>query len=151
MPKGLNGEDVDFETTWKTLETAFRQIHTQDASELSYEELYRFAYRLVLKKQGEKLYEKVRDFERSWLDTDTRPAILSLIPTGLARVLHDHASAPTASTTGERRMEGERFLKGMQEKWDTHVQCMNMLSDVLMYMVRSGRRLVEDMHIANME
>ncbi|KXS94254.1 hypothetical protein AC579_7331 [Pseudocercospora musae] len=37
---GLNGTDVDFEVTWQILEKAFTEIHTKNASVLSFEELY---------------------------------------------------------------------------------------------------------------
>ncbi|KAK3076578.1 Cullin-3, partial [Teratosphaeriaceae sp. CCFEE 6253] len=57
--QGLNGADVDFHTTWAILETAFGEIHTKNASALSFEELYRYAYKIVLKKKGEELYNRV--------------------------------------------------------------------------------------------
>ena len=53
--QGLNGADVDFEVTWQTLEKAFTEIHTKNASVLSFEELYRAAYKIVLKKKGQDL------------------------------------------------------------------------------------------------
>ncbi|KAI6888625.1 hypothetical protein KC318_g15023, partial [Hortaea werneckii] len=46
--KGLNGADVDFDQTWNVLEGAFKEIHTKNASALSFEELYRNAYKIVL-------------------------------------------------------------------------------------------------------
>ena len=51
--QGLVGDDIDFENTWATIASAFTEIHTKNASKLSYEELYRHAYRVVLKKKGE--------------------------------------------------------------------------------------------------
>ncbi|KAI7401043.1 hypothetical protein KC328_g3298, partial [Hortaea werneckii] len=37
--QGLNGADVDFDQTWNVLEGAFKEIHTKNASALSFEEL----------------------------------------------------------------------------------------------------------------
>jgi len=34
--RGLHGDEVDFENTWATIEAAFREIHTKNASKLSY-------------------------------------------------------------------------------------------------------------------
>ncbi|KAG9628415.1 hypothetical protein KCU64_g17878, partial [Aureobasidium melanogenum] len=62
--RGVAGaNDVDFEETWATLSHAFGEIHTKNASALSFEQLYRAAYKIVLKKKGDELYKKVADFE----------------------------------------------------------------------------------------
>jgi hypothetical protein len=42
--------------TWNALKHAISEIHHQNASALSFEELYRNAYNLVLHKHGELLY-----------------------------------------------------------------------------------------------
>ena len=43
--------DEDFANrTWQTLHDAIREIHRQNASGLSFEELYRNAYNMVLHK-----------------------------------------------------------------------------------------------------
>ena len=46
--------------TWAVLRDAICQINRRDASGLSFEELYRNAYNLVLHKHGELLYDGVR-------------------------------------------------------------------------------------------
>lgn len=130
--KGLHGDEVDFEKTWATIEAAFREIHTKNASKLSYEELYRHAYRIVLKKKGEQLYNKVHDFERGWLASEVRASIQQLLSPNL---LADAQGAGSTSPT-ERRVAGEKFLKGLKQSWGDHQVCMSMLADVLMYMVR---------------
>ena len=61
LRKGLHGDDLDFEERWKILSAAFRQIHTQNASTVSYEELYRHAYRIVLKKRGDEPIHCIED------------------------------------------------------------------------------------------
>lgn len=131
--QGLNGDDVDFESTWKTLASSFREIHTKNASKLSYEELYRHAYRIVLKKKGEVLYKRVTDFEREWLSQEVCARIQGLLSSSLV----SNSEAGLAGTTNnERRVAGEKFLKGLRQAWQDHQLCMNMLADVLMYMDR---------------
>ncbi|KAH7091278.1 Cullin [Paraphoma chrysanthemicola] len=130
--QGLHGDEVDFENTWATIEAAFREIHTKNASKLSYEELYRHAYRIVLKKKGELLYNRVIDFERSWLAVEVRASIQQLLSPNL---LADAQGAGVTSPT-ERRVAGEKFLKGLKQAWGDHQVCMSMLADVLMYMDR---------------
>ena len=52
--QGLGNSDaVDFDSMWDVLASSLREIHTKNASKLSFEELYRNAYKLVLKKRGE--------------------------------------------------------------------------------------------------
>ena len=51
-----SGEPLDqseASRTWECLKEAIRQIHSHNASSLSFEELYRNAYNLVLHKYGE--------------------------------------------------------------------------------------------------
>ncbi|KAK0850686.1 hypothetical protein LTR03_004427 [Friedmanniomyces endolithicus] len=98
----------DFHTTWGILETAFREIHTKNASALSFEELYRNAYKIVLKKKGEELYNRVAHFEEQWLGTNVRSGIVKTLSAPL--MLTDGAGR-TLATTNERREAGEKFLK----------------------------------------
>lgn len=130
--RGLHGDEVDFENIWVTIEAAFREIHTKNASRLSYEELYRHAYRIVLKKKGEQLYKNVHDFEKRWLSSEVRGDIQQLLSPNL---LADTQTA-AGTTSNERRVSGEKFLKGLKQAWGDHQICMSMLADVLMYMDR---------------
>ena len=132
--KGLGDNDaVDFETTWTLLSSSLREIHTKNASKLSFEALYRHAYKLVLKKKGETLYARVKDFEEDWLTNTVRPRILIEISPSL--VGSDGVSS--TATANEKRAAGERLLKALKQAWDDHNLCMNMTTDVLMYMVSS--------------
>ena len=45
---------------WNIIKDAIKKIYEQKASQLSYEELYRTAYNMVLHKHGEMLYENVK-------------------------------------------------------------------------------------------
>ena len=130
--QGLASADVDFDTTWGILERAFQEIHTKNASALSFEELYRNAYKIVLKKRGDELYAKVADFENRWLGDHVRQKIVGLLTPGLISL---DTTPHTLESTAERRTSGETFLKALKIAWDDHQVCMGMLTDVLMYMV----------------
>jgi len=130
--QGLNGADVDFESTWQVLEGAFREIHTKNASALSFEELYRNAYKIVLKKKGEDLYNKVAHFEAQWLGESVRGEIVKTLSPPLMLI---DGSGRTLATSPERRDAGEKFLRQLKQSWEDHQVCMGMLTDVLMYMV----------------
>ncbi|KAL9041627.1 MAG: hypothetical protein Q9214_004043, partial [Letrouitia sp. 1 TL-2023] len=125
----VTSEAVDFEREWKSLSLSLREIHTKNASTLSFEELYRTAYKLVLKKKGEDLYNKVQDFEQHWLSDTIRPRILEQLPLNLS----DHQVGNNL-TSNERRLAGEKLLRSLKQAWEDHNLCMNMTTDVLMYM-----------------
>jgi hypothetical protein len=105
---------------------------------LSYEELYRFAYRIVLKKRGEELYQRVKSFEYDWLSTTVRDKIHHALP---ASLLAKPDGGRSGTSMNERRTAGERFLKTVKDAWQDHQLCMAMLADVLMYMVRQIRNV----------
>ncbi|KAL9007721.1 MAG: hypothetical protein Q9173_007072 [Seirophora scorigena] len=127
----LNSGEVDFEQDWKSLSSSLREIHTKNASTLSFEELYRNAYKLVLKKKGEPLYNKVKEFEQDWLTHEVRTRILDELPSSL-QAAHNGAQL----SAGERREAGEKLLRSLKLAWEDHNICMNMTTDVLMYMDR---------------
>ena len=133
VPQGVGQNDaVDFETSWNVLSSSLTEIHTKNASKLSFEELYRNAYKLVLKKRGELLYNKVKSFEEKWLAGTVQPRIIDgLSPT----LLLSGAGCPTTTSVNEMRVAGERLLRALKQAWEDHNLCMNMTTDVLMYMV----------------
>ena len=133
IKKGLNSADVDFESTWGILEKAFREIHTKNASALSFEELYRNAYKIVLKKKGEELYNRVAQFEAQWLGETVKDRVVRQLTTPL--LLLTDGSGRSLATSTERRVAGEGFLRTLKQSWEDHQVCMGMLTDVLMYMV----------------
>ena len=132
--KGLasRDNDVDFETNWETLATAIREIHTQNASQLSFENLYRNAYRLVLKKQGDELFTRVKDLEERWLHDTVRQQITQNITPSILLT----ATGEADFQAHERKAAGERFLRAVRDTFANHQICMNMITDVLMYMVQ---------------
>ena len=145
LRKGLNGNDVDFETTWGTLNTAFREIHTKNASALSFEVLYRNAYKIVLKKKGEELYNRVAQFEADWLRDNVRGKVVKHLTMPLLLLVESGNAGKSIATQAERRVAGELFLRALKEAWEDHQVCMGMLTDVLMYMVSQNCLLTLDL------
>jgi cullin 3 len=134
-PKGLTGrdEEVDFETTWQILSSALREIHTKNASKLKFEELYRNAYKLVLKKKGEDLYNRVKGLEEDWLSNEIRSRIQGFISPSLLMA----GTRPQSGASANERLDaGERFLRALRAAWQDHELTMSMITDVMMYMVR---------------
>lgn len=126
-------DNMDFDATWEELSSSLIEIHTKNASKLSFEVLYRNAYKIVLKKRGEELYEKVVELERTRLDQDVRKSVMESIRPGLllgGDILH------AQEQDNELLVAGERFLRGLRDVWEDHKLCMGMITDVLMYMVR---------------
>ncbi|KAG5416880.1 hypothetical protein I9W82_005610 [Candida metapsilosis] len=102
---------IDFEKNWSILQNAITQIQNKNVSSLSYEQLYRKAYVLVLRKFGGQLYDNVSETVKSHL-LEQRSHLLSL------------GSSP------------EQFMRLLIQEWDEHLQSMKFISDVLMYLNR---------------
>lgn len=96
--------------TWRILESAIREIHNQNASGLSFEELYRNAYNMVLHKFGDRLYSGVQEALRSHL----------------RGVAGDVVNA-----------QGTPFLQELVSRWNDHNKSTQMIRDILMYMDRT--------------
>ncbi|KAL3636262.1 Cullin-3A [Castilleja foliolosa] len=98
------------EKTWKILEHAIHEIYNHNASGLSFEELYRNAYNMVLYKCGEKLYS------------------------GLVSTMTFHLQAMSKSI---EEAHGGSFLEELNSKWSDHNKALQMIRDILMYMDRT--------------
>ncbi|KAF9888066.1 Cullin-3 [Aspergillus nanangensis] len=123
----------DFDANWEIIQSALKQIHTKNASHLSFEQLYRNAYNIVLISRGNDLYGRVQQWEKDWLDTQVSARATAAIspPLLLAKDV-----ANVQDQANERRAAGERFLQVIKESWEDHQLCMGMITDVLMYMDR---------------
>lgn len=95
---------------WQKLSEAIREIHNQNASALSFEELYRNAYNLVLHKHGDLLYT----------------GVCRSVQEHLGRVAVEVANAPN-----------ETLLAVVAKCWSDHQLTMMMVRDILMYMDRT--------------
>lgn len=98
------------EKTWKILEHAIHEIYNRNASGLSFEELYRNAYNMVLHKFGEKLYS------------------------GLVATMTQHLKEISKSI---ETAQGGLFLEELNSKWSEHNKALQMIRDILMYMDRT--------------
>src|SRR3989338_3966384 len=96
--------------TWATLQCAIVQIFNHDASSLSFEELYKSAYQLVLHKHGELLYTGISD-------------TLSKHLNGVASVVVDTVDS--------------ELLQVLLQHWEDHKLTNGMVGDVVMYMDRT--------------
>ena len=128
-----NGEGGDFETCWELIKEALRDIHNKNCSRLSFEALYRAAYKIVIKKKGDELYNNVTKFEEEWFAEHVIPKIEQLVTKSLVNIGDDRTAA---TSVNERRQTGEKFLKGLRDTWEDHNMSMNMTADILMYMDR---------------
>ena len=79
----------------------------------------------------------MRDFEREWLTNEVKAHVRSLISSS---ILAQSQSEASGTTLLERRLAGERYLRGLNQAWQDYQLGINMLSDVLMYMV--GHRFI---------
>ncbi|EED22069.1 SCF ubiquitin ligase subunit CulC, putative [Talaromyces stipitatus ATCC 10500] len=129
--RALGSRSDNFEAVWGVLGSALREIHTKNASSLSFEELYRSSYKIVLMGKGDELYERVKQLEQEWLSTLVSQNITSSISPVL---LLNIDPSDTTDQANERRAAGEKFLAAMRGAWEDHQLCMGMITDVLMYM-----------------
>lgn len=127
-----NNDTVDFDVTWGILEGALREIHAKNASKLSFEELYRNAYKLVLKKKGEDLYNRVSGLEQELLRENVRNRVVQMVTSPLVL---GASGEQVGGQAHQRRADGERFLGVLKNAYKDHDICMKMITDVLMYMV----------------
>ncbi|KAJ5160802.1 uncharacterized protein N7482_007806 [Penicillium canariense] len=142
----------DFDTIWTVLASSLTEINTKNASSLSFEELYRNAYKIVLMMRGDDLYERVTQFEEDWLRGQVQRQITESISPFLVRAQNAQNSTDVQDQSNERRAAGERFLAVLKEAWEDHQLCMGMITDVLMYMDRiiSADRTKPSIYVVSM-
>jgi cullin 3 len=110
--------------TWRQLSHNIQEIQNHNASRLSFEENYRFAYNMVSSKQGRTLYEGTKALIAENLDKLARVHIVSTFPVG------------TADDAVQDGTQGEQLLKAFRTVWDDHTSSMSKIKDILKYMVR---------------
>ncbi|NXT09160.1 CUL3 protein, partial [Prunella fulvescens] len=94
---------------WDLLKNAIQEIQRKNNSGLSFEELYRNAYTMVLHKHGEKLYTGLREVVTEHLINKVREDVLNSL--------------------------NNNFLQTLNQAWNDHQTAMVMIRDILMYMV----------------
>lgn len=98
------------DNTWHTLKNAIREINHRRTSDLSYEQLYRYSYNMVLHKHGDYLYS------------------------GLTKLLSEHLREVAAQI---RAAHTENFLSEVRTQWAWFELSLGHVRDVLMYMDRT--------------
>ncbi|OQR80766.1 Cullin family protein [Achlya hypogyna] len=104
--------------TWQALRSAIKEIHGHNASLLSFEELYRNSYNMVLHKHGDMLY------------------------TGVVECVTEHLNQ---LATRVIQAPDDSLLLELYATWTDHTITMTMIRDILMYMDRTyvpGKRKV---------
>lgn len=109
-----DAREIDFDQTWSVLEGAIMLIQHQNVSNLSYEQLYRKAYQLVLAKRGAKLYDNVSNL------------IADHLALRRQLLMETHFSSSSDAD----------YVKQILSEWTHHLQAMKFVSDVLMYLNR---------------
>jgi len=98
------------ENIWSLLKDAIVEIQRKNNSGLSFEELYRNAYTMVLHKHGERLYNGLKEVVTAHLESKVRTDVLSSL--------------------------NNNFLHTLNMAWSDHQTSMVMIRDILMYMDR---------------
>lgn len=106
FPSRTDEKFVD--STWAMLKNAIQEIHKKNNSCLSFEELYRNAYTMILLKHGERLYNGMRETVTTHLESKVREDVLSSL--------------------------NNNFLQTLDQCWRDHQTSMVMIRDILMYM-----------------
>lgn len=114
------------------LSRAIKQIQLHNASQLSFEEQYRYAYDLVMHKEGHTLYNRVAELIAEHLEKEARELVVPVFPpsSSLASVAGYGTDSMVSAAAGQL------FLTKLREVWNDHIACMSKLRDVLRYMVR---------------
>ncbi|KAK9732144.1 Cullin family [Popillia japonica] len=98
------------ESIWALLKNAIQEIQKKNNSGLSFEELYRNAYTMVLHKHGERLYTGLKEVVTQHLEGKVREDVLKSLK--------------------------NNFLLVLNQSWTDHQTSMVMIRDILMYMDR---------------
>merc|ERR1719513_249385 len=98
------------ENIWNLLKEAIQEIQRKNNSGLSFEELYRNAYTMVLHKHGERLYSGLKEVVTNHLESKVRHDVLHAL--------------------------NNNFLQTLNAAWNDHQTSMVMIRDILMYMDR---------------
>ena len=102
----------EVENSWRALRSAIALILQHQSSDLSFEELYRTSYNLVIHRFGGKLYDDLQS------------------------LIGNHLSLK-AQSIDKLLSETRQFTRRLDELWADHTHSMKMIRDVMMYMDRN--------------
>ncbi|ESN98221.1 hypothetical protein HELRODRAFT_101759 [Helobdella robusta] len=108
FPMTMDEECVN--SIWSLLKNSIQEIQKKNKSGLSFEELYRSAYTMVLYKRGDRLYAGLREVVTDHLVNKVREEVLESLQ--------------------------NNFLQVLNAAWNDHQTSMVMIRDVLLYMDR---------------
>lgn len=119
-------DSINYDASWLVLASAIVQIQNKSVYNLLYEQLYRKAYTLVLRKFGARLYDDVAAL--------------------IGQHLRNRRMALLQSFDSNLWWSNEEFLKAVVREWTENIQLMKFISDVLMYLnrvyVKENKRLL---------
>jgi|Transcript_52290 cullin 3 len=92
---------------WKTIENAIHQIYQQNASSLSFQNLYTSGYQIILHKHGDILYNGVEETITQHIVGEREKVMACAEPV---------------------------FLQELLDHWEKHRTAVSMIRDILMYM-----------------
>ena len=101
---------------WQVISSGIQEIINHNQSKLSFEELYRNAYKMVQMKDGEKLYKNIKVMIGNNL--------AGIVKNDLSLLIIWNLSTPTVE-------ECESFLKRFLAIWDEHLLLMGMVRDIV--------------------
>ena len=99
---------------WQIIQNGIQEIINHNESKLSFEELYRNAYKMVQLKDGEKLYLNIKLMIGNNLN--------SIVKNDLSQLIVGAQSSLE---------ECEIFLKRLLDIWDEHLLLMGMVRDIV--------------------
>ncbi|KKF95356.1 Cullin-3 [Ceratocystis platani] len=117
---------------WSVLRSAILCIHRHQSSQLVFEQLYRAAYNLAIKGQGEFLYEHIRSLEADWLQQEIFPPLSKQL-----KLVESSYLLGDMHSENERYQVGKAFMALLKDLWSSYGTAMNMIADICMYLDRS--------------
>lgn len=107
---GGAADERSIQEDWNSLSNAMDEIYARKEAQLKYEEVYRFSYNLVLRKQGRMVYTGIESKIREYLAIE---------------------SATLASVASEN------LLKEILAAWHDHTMIVSTIRDVMLYVDRN--------------
>ncbi|CAI4039270.1 hypothetical protein SMKI_07G2500 [Saccharomyces mikatae IFO 1815] len=109
VPEKLGLSEKSFEQSWEIIKHAIDHIYGDDTAELSFEQVYRTVYTIVLNRKGLVLYNKLKTYIIQKL---------SLL----------------RETICKNSARDYEMLETMVRLWETQCNCFKIIGDLMMYM-----------------
>ncbi|KAG5436949.1 hypothetical protein PCANB_001359 [Pneumocystis canis] len=145
VPKKLEKQasEYDWNISWSILSQAIREIYKKNVSILSFEELYRNVYTIVLHKQGDRLYDEVKSLIQGHLENisnfNIQPVYKKIKTLNQINI-----------TNNEAIESGTYYLRTLKNVWDEYIQCTNIISHIMGYMDKVYTKQANKLQIYDM-